>query len=89
MGAAVLIAAAGALLAPAMAAGSTSAVAVTINTTTHKVTTTRFAIQFGNKTTNPPNDPERIDTLTWKNSHGVVSGNLAARGGSYCNDSQE
>jgi len=88
MGAGVLIAAAGALLAPAMATGST-AVGTTINTTTHTVTTTKFAIQFGNKTTDAPNDPERIDSLTWKNSHGVVSANLAARGGSYCGDSQE
>jgi hypothetical protein len=84
----VLIAAAGVLLAPAMATGSTAA-GITINTTTHTVTTTKFAIQFGNKTTNPPNDPERIDSLTWKNSHGVVSSNLATRGGSYCSDSQE
>ena len=71
-----------------MATGS-AAVAITINTTTHKVTTTKFAIQFGNKTTNPPNDPERIDSLTWKNSHGVVSANLATRGGSSCGDSSE
>ena len=88
MGACVLIAAAGALLASATATGS-AAVAITINTTTHTVTTTKFAIQFGNKTTNPPNDPERIDSLTWKNSHGVVSGNLATRGGSSCGDSSE
>lgn len=88
-GAAVLIAAAGVLLLPAMATGS-AAVIITINTTTHTVTTTKFAIQFGNKTTDTPNDPERIDSLTWKNSHGMVSANLAARGGSLCNgDSQE
>jgi hypothetical protein len=89
MGACVLIAAAGVLLVSATATGS-AAVAITINTTTHTVTTTKFAIQFGNKTTDQPNDPERIDSLTWKNSHGVVSANLAARGGSLCNgDSQE
>jgi hypothetical protein len=87
-GAGVLMAAAGLILAPAMATGST-VVGTTINTTTHKVTTAKFAIQFGNKTTNPPNDPERIDSLTWKDSHGVVSGNLATRGGSSCGDSRE
>ena len=88
IGACVLIAAAGVLLVSATATGS-AAVAITINTTTHTVTTTKFAVQFGNKTTNPPNDPERIDSLTWKNSHGVVSANLATRGGSSCGDSIE
>src|SRR6185437_13040891 len=88
LGAGMLIAAAGVLLVPAMAMGS-AAVTITINTTTHTVTTTKFALQFGNKTTDAPNDPERIDSLTWKNSHGMVSANLAARGGSYCGDSQE
>src|SRR6267154_3379384 len=88
LGAGVLIAAAGALFVPAMAMGS-AAVTIKINTMTHTVTTTRFAIQFGNKTTDAPNDPERIDSLTWTNSHGLVSANLAARGGSYCSDSQE
>jgi hypothetical protein len=89
LGAGVLIAAAGVLLVPAVAMGS-AAVTIMINTTTHTVTTTKFAIQFGNKTTDTPNDPERIDSLTWKNSHGMVSANLAARGGSLCNgDSQE
>jgi hypothetical protein len=88
LGAGVFIAAAGALLVPMAATGST-VVSVKINTTTHTVITTKFAIQFGNKTTNPPNDPERIDSLTWKNSQGVVSGNLATRGGSSCGDSRE
>jgi hypothetical protein len=90
LSAGVLIAAAGVILAPMTATGST-AVAIKINTKTHTVTTGKFVVQFGNSTTNPPNDPERIDSLTWKNSSGTVSGNLAVRGGSVpCNaDAQE
>src|SRR5215471_19602846 len=61
LSAGVLIAATGALLTPAMTAGST-ATSIKINKTTHTVTTGKFAIQFGNSTTNPPNDPERIDS---------------------------
>jgi hypothetical protein len=89
LSAGVLIAAAGVILAPATATGS-AAVTIKINTRTHTVTTSKFGIQFGNSTTNPPSDPERIDSLTWKNSSGTVSGNLAVRGGSLCNgDAQE
>jgi len=83
-GTAVLVAAAGAVLAPVAATGST-AINVKINVKTHTVTTSKFAIQFGNSTTNPPDDPERIASLTWKDSSGTVSGNLAADGGTVCN----
>jgi hypothetical protein len=83
LSASVLIAAAGSILTPMMTAGS-AAVPAKINTTTHTVSTSKFHIQFGNSTTNPPNDPERIDSLTWKNSSGTVSGNLAVQGGTYC-----
>ena len=86
LSAGVLIAA-GSLLTPVIAPGTTAA--VKINTKTHTVSTGKFHVQFGNSTTDAPNDPERIDSLTWKNSHGTVSGNLAARGGSICGDSQE
>jgi hypothetical protein len=85
----LLIAATGAVLTPAIATGST-VTSIKINTTTHTVTTGRFHLQFGNATTNVPNDPERLDSLTWKNSAGTVSGNLAVRGGSLCGgDAQE
>jgi len=84
VGAAAVAAVAVALLGPALATGSTTT-AVTINTTTHTVTTSKFAIQFGNSTTHKPNNPERIDSLTWKNSKGVRSANLVASGGTYCN----
>jgi hypothetical protein len=85
----VLIAATGLILTPVTATGP-AALSVKINTRTHTVTTGKFTIQFGNSTTNVPNDPERIDSLTWKNSSGVVSGNLAVRGGNLCNgDAQE
>ena len=88
LSAGVLIAA-GALLTPVIAPGTTTAT-VKINTKTHTVSTGKFHIQFGNSTTDAPNDPERVDSLTWKNSHGTVSGNLATRGGSLCGgDSQE
>jgi hypothetical protein len=89
-GAFALIAAAGAILAPVAVTGPAGA-ATKINTKTHTVTTGKFALQFGNSTTDLPNDPERLDSLTWKNSSGVVSGNLAVRGGSICatGDSQE
>ena len=49
----------------------TAAAAVTIDTTNHTVTTSRFAIQFGNATTNIPNDPERIDSRKWTGTSGV------------------
>src|SRR5690348_7914059 len=88
LGAAAIFAAAGAVLVPVVATGST-VTAVKINVKTHTVTTGKFAIQFGNATTNLPNDPERIDSLTWKNSSGVQSANLAANGGTYCNDVRE
>src|SRR5215475_10991526 len=89
LSAGVLIAATGSILTPVIAPGTTAA-SVKINTKTHTVSTGKFHIQFGNSTTDAPNDPERIDSLTWKNSHGTVSGNLAARGGSICNgDAQE
>src|SRR5690349_24834408 len=88
LSAGVLIAAAGSLLTPVIAPGTTAA-PVKINTKTHTVSTGKFHIQFGNSTTDAPNDPERIDSLTWKDSHGTVSGNLATRGGSICGDSQE
>ena len=84
----VLIAAAGLITTPAMATGP-AAPAIKINTKTHTVSTGKFHLQFGNSTTNVPNDPERIDSLTWKNSSGTQSGNLAVRGGTYCGDAQE
>jgi len=83
-----LIVATGLILTPVTAAGH-AALSIKINTKTHTVTTGKFHLQFGNSGTDAPNDPERIDTLTWKNSSGVVSGNLAARGGGLCGDSQE
>jgi hypothetical protein len=86
--AAAVLATAGAILAPSSATGS-AVTAIKINVRTHTVTTGKFAIQFGNATTDAPNDPERIDSLTWKNSSGVQSGNLAMRGGTYCGDSLE
>ena len=79
----MLIVATGLVLTPVTATGP-AAPSIKINTKTHTVTTGKFHLQFGNSTTDLPNDPERIDTLTWKNSSGVVSGNLAARGGSQC-----
>jgi hypothetical protein len=88
LGAGAAIAATAAILTPAIATGST-VTSVKINTTTHTVTTGKFKLQFGNATTDVPNDPERLDSLTWKNSSGVVSANLAARGGTVCGDSLE
>ena len=41
----------------------TAMAAVTIDTISHTVTTSKLAIQFGNATTNTPDDPERIDSL--------------------------
>jgi len=88
LSAGVLVAATGSILAPATVMGS-AATAIKINTRTHTVSTSKFHIQFGNSTTDKPNDPERIDSLTWKNSKGTTSANLAALGGSYCGDAQE
>ena len=65
LSAGVLIAATGSILTPVVAPGPT-AVTVKINTKTHTVSTSKFHIQFGNSATNPPNDPERIDSLTWR-----------------------
>jgi hypothetical protein len=83
-GAGVLIAATALIFTPAIAAAGPTAATIKINTTTHTVTTSKFHIQFGNSGTNAPNDPERVDSLTWKNSSGMQSGNLAVRGGTYC-----
>ena len=67
----------------------TATAAVTIDSTNHTVTTSRLAIQFGNATTNTPDDPERIDSVKWTGSSGVQTANLAASGGSACGDGRE
>lgn len=64
----------------------TAMAAVTIN---HTVTTSKLAVQFGNATTNTPDDPERIDSLKWTGSSGVQTANLAASGGGSCGDGRE
>jgi hypothetical protein len=46
-------------------------------------------IQFGNATTNTPDDPERIDSVKWTGSSGVPTANLAASGGRACGDGLE
>ena len=68
------------------AAGAT---AVTIDTSNHTVTTSKFVVQFGNATTNPPDDPERIDSIKWTDSSGTRTANLAAEGGGSCGDVRE
>jgi hypothetical protein len=87
LSAGVLIAGTGFVHSP-LATGAAPA-PVKINTKTHTVSTSKFHVQFGNTTTNKPNDPERIDSLTWKNPKGAVSANLAAQGGGYCSDVRE
>jgi hypothetical protein len=62
---------------------------MTIDTTNHAVTTSTIQVQFGNSTTNTPNDPERIDSLKWVDSSGKQTQNLAASGGSSCSDRRE
>jgi hypothetical protein len=84
-----LLLAASVLLLLAIPGVGTATAAVTIDTTNHTVTTSKLAIQFGNATTNIPDNPERIDSLKWTGSSGVQTANLAASGGSSCGDGRE
>src|SRR5690348_14880356 len=64
-------------------AGAGDASAVTITPGSNTVTASRIAMAFG---ASDPNDPERVTSLKWTDSDGVQTGNLAASGGSTCNE---